>query len=67
MPSRSQNCVKPVVFLHQPGVAAVVSGTESLLAWEREARERCGLQGLSEVAATGTESCSAGCSDDCDQ
>ncbi len=58
----------PVVFQFQPQSFKVFETPEELKEWERLMREEVGFRGaLPHASMTGTESCSCGCSDDCDQ
>lgn len=57
----------PVVFAVQPNGFFVIESKEELKLWEADLRKFLGVKGnLAGLAGAGTESCSAGCSDDCD-
>jgi hypothetical protein len=55
----------PVVFIPPPTGHIVFETNEELKAWEDEIRARLGVE-LKGHLGTASESCSAGCSDDCD-
>jgi hypothetical protein len=56
----------PVVFSVQPDSFIVVDSPDALKAWEADVRKFLGVDLRGMAAGAGTESCSAGCSDDCD-
>ena len=55
----------PVVLAVQPTAYVVIETPEELKAWHDDVRKLYGLN-LSNVSGSASESCSAGCSDDCD-
>src|SRR4051794_3817573 len=55
----------PVVFYVPPDSHIVFKTPEELKSWEEEVRTRLGVQ-LKGGISSASESCSAGCSDDCD-
>jgi hypothetical protein len=55
----------PVVLAVQPNAYFVIDKPEELEQWERDVKQFLGVDKLARPAA-GTESCSGGCSDDCD-
>jgi hypothetical protein len=55
----------PLVFTPTPDGHIVFKTHEELKAWENEVRTRLGIK-LQGDLGTASESCSAGCSDDCD-
>jgi hypothetical protein len=64
-PSRVTKGAPPIVFYPVPDSHIVFKTQEELKAWEDHVRTRLGVQ-LRGSLGSGTESCSAGCSDDCD-
>ena len=54
----------PVVLAVQPQAYFVIDKPEELKQWEKDVQKFLGVQNMR--AAAGTESCSGGCSDDCD-
>lgn len=58
---------RPVVLQVQPDFFVRVDTPEALASWEESVRATTGLKfDGSRMAGSATESCSAGCSDDCD-
>jgi hypothetical protein len=55
----------PIAFFPQPNGQIVFRTQKELKAWEDEVRTRLGVQ-LKGNLGTASESCSGGCSDDCD-
>ncbi len=55
----------PVVLAVQPTAYFVIEKPAELEAFEKDAQKFLGISSLRRVGA-GTESCSGGCSDDCD-
>ena len=55
----------PIVFFATPDSHIVFKTQEELKAWEDHVRERLGVH-LKGTLGTASESCSGGCSDDCD-
>lgn len=64
-PGTAKPGVPPLVFLVQPDSHIVFKTAEELQAWENNVRERLGVD-LKGHLGTASESCSGGCSDDCD-
>jgi hypothetical protein len=64
-PARITKGAPPLVFYPVPD-GYIRLDSEALKGWEAELRERLGSRFEGPLTA-GTESCSAGCSDDCDQ
>jgi hypothetical protein len=57
----------PVVFAVQPDSFFVIQSPDELKNWEADLKKFLGIQGsVGQLVGAGTESCSAGCSDDCD-
>jgi len=55
----------PVVLAVQPDGFFVIQKPAELEAFEKDAQKFLGISGL-RASGSGTESCSGGCSDDCD-
>jgi len=64
-PKRIKTGAPPLVFLPSPTGHVVFETQEELKAFEDEVRNRLGVQ-LKGHLGTASESCSGGCSDDCD-
>ncbi|MFC3558626.1 hypothetical protein ACFOKI_14595 [Sphingomonas qilianensis] len=64
-PSRVTKGAPAVVFYPVPDSHIEFTSPEEIKAWEHEVRERLGVK-FSGNLGIGSESCSAGCSDDCD-
>ena len=64
-PERIQKGAPPIVFHPAPDGHIVFKNQQELKDWEDEVRTRLGATLHGEVG-TASESCSAGCSDDCD-
>ena len=64
-PSRMTRGAPPIVFHPVPDGHIVFKTNDELKAWEDEVRGRLGVQ-LKGTLGSASESCSAGCSDDCD-
>ena len=64
-PSRVTRGAPPIVFYPVPDSHIVFKTSEELKAWEDHVRTRLGARIRGDLG-TSTESCSAGCSDDCD-
>lgn len=64
-PSVIKKGAPPIVFYPVPDGHVVFETQAELKAWEDQVRTRLGLQ-LKGSLGTSSESCSAGCSDDCD-
>jgi hypothetical protein len=65
-PSRVTRGAPPLVFHPTPDSYIEFKSPDEIKAWEDELRSRLGLK-ASDRLGGGTESCSGGCSDDCDQ
>lgn len=55
----------PVVLAVQPTGYFILDKPEQLKQWERDAQTHLGLS-MSNIMGSASESCSGGCSDDCD-
>lgn len=64
-PKRVKPGVPPLVFTPPPDGQIVFQTQEELKSWEDEVRSRLGVA-LHGHLGTASESCSGGCSDDCD-
>lgn len=64
-PSIIKKGAPPIVFHPVPDGYIVFKTQDELKAWEDEVRTRLGVQ-LKGTVGTASESCSAGCTDDCD-
>jgi hypothetical protein len=64
-PSKITRGAPPIVFYPVPDSHIVFKTQEELKAWEDEVRSRLGVE-LRGQLGTASESCSGGCSDDCD-
>ncbi len=64
-PSMVTKGAPPIVFHPTPDSHIVFRTPEGLKAWEDEVRARLGVR-ISGTVGTASESCSGGCSDDCD-
>jgi len=64
--SRTRKGPPPVVFRVQPDSFVVVESPEALKHWEEDVRRFLGVDLRGIGAGAASESCSAGCSDDCD-
>lgn len=59
--------VPPVVFTAQVTSYVRITKPEQLKQWEKDLRDFYGIKSpLGGLVGAGTESCSGGCSDDCD-
>jgi hypothetical protein len=57
----------PVVLQVQPDSFVRIESPEALRAWEKAVRATTGLKVVGDkLAGSASESCSAGCTDDCD-
>ncbi|MEP6601427.1 MAG: hypothetical protein ABJB49_06395 [Nitrospirota bacterium] len=56
----------PVVFAVQPQAYFVIDTPKALEQWESDARKFLGLANVPGRVGSASESCSGGCSDDCD-
>ena len=65
--SRVTKGAPPLVFHPTPDSYIRFESPDEIRAWEAELRDRLGLGDLGGKLSLGTESCSCGCSDDCDQ
>lgn len=63
--SKTKQGAPPIVFYPTPDSHIVFTNQEELKAWEDEVRSRLGVH-LKGHLGTSSESCSGGCSDDCD-
>jgi hypothetical protein len=62
-----QRMPPPVVLAVQPDSFVKLESPEALRSWEKAVRQTTGLEmGGDKFAGSASESCSAGCSDDCD-
>lgn len=64
-PSQVTKGAPPIVFYPVPDSHIVFKTQDELKAWEDQVRTRLGVQ-LRGQLGSASESCSAGCSDDCD-
>jgi hypothetical protein len=64
-PKRVKKGALPLVFFPPPTGYIPLKTQEELQAWEAEVRSRLGVK-IKGSIGTASESCSAGCSDDCD-
>lgn len=64
-PSLVTKGAPPVAFYPVPDSYIEFKDPEQLRAWEAEVRSRLGVKFKGDLSS-GSESCSAGCSDDCD-
>lgn len=64
-PSRTTKGAPPLVFNVPPDSYIRFESPEQIKAWETELRQRLGIK-LTGHLGTSSESCSGGCSDDCD-
>ena len=64
-PKRIKPNAPPLVFTPAPNGHIVFETQQELKAWEDEIRTRLGVE-LKGHLGTASESCSGGCSDDCD-
>jgi hypothetical protein len=56
----------PVVLAIQPQAYFRIEKPEELKHWEQDAQKFLGMRARPGLVGAGTESCSGGCSDDCD-
>ena len=65
--SAAKKGVPPVVFAVQPTAFFAIKTSEDLKQWEQDLRSSLGVNIKdSGLVGTASESCSGGCSDDCD-
>lgn len=66
-PMKGERRTRPVVLAVQPDEFIVIESPEALRSWERAVRQTTGLDlGGDSFIGSASESCSAGCTDDCD-
>jgi hypothetical protein len=64
--SRAQKGAPPVVFAVQPNSFFPVETPDDIKQWEEDVRNFFGIEAKAGGIHAASESCSAGCSDDCD-